>query len=87
MSTEDKEKKPVGRPRILITEEDKKEYRQKYNAMRGKRKTIYKTCDICNKIICSQNLNLHNKTRNHLNLLEIKKLNSQLEKEVDNIIS
>jgi hypothetical protein len=85
--TEETEKRRSGRPRILFTEEDKKEYRRKYNAQRENRKVVYKTCEICNKVLCSQNFNTHKKTQKHIYLLKIKSLTDQLEKQEDNNIS
>ena len=71
--------KKAGRPRKYFTDEEKKEYRKKYNDMRGPRKLIHKTCDICNKTLCSQNMNTHKLTKEHMYLARIKELNNQLE--------
>ena len=69
-----------GRPAYL-TPEEKKERIKMYNAKRGPQKHIWRTCEICQKDLMSQNYNRHFLSQQHIQNSYIKKLENQLESE------
>jgi transposase len=71
-------KKRRGRPAYL-TPEEKKERIKMYNAKRGPQRHIWRTCEICQKDLMSQNYNRHFLSQQHIKNSYIKKIESQLE--------